>query len=185
MLSVADAGDEDVSRIGPNRTHGLRSAYNDGCRCSKCRAAAVRWQQERRVRNRAERNDAYFRELALSRRMKERYRRPCPQCGRLMTGGDGNGPNAPQRCIGCQARMLHEERKWTPETITAAIQLWVQEHGRPPSANDWRAANGRGTPPTATVQREFGGSWAAAIEAAGFPRPRSGHYDRSRRKVAA
>ncbi len=50
---------------------------------------------------------AYVSELLIdptgegARERKERYRRPCPNCGRLMEGSDGRGVKAPKVCRVC------------------------------------------------------------------------------------
>lgn len=85
----------------------------------------------------------------------------------------------------------HEQARWNPDTIVAAIRHWAQKYGRPPSATDWAPSliswdpeqrerrrkryESEDCPPTPTVQRVMG-SWAAAIEAAGFERPMTGRY---------
>lgn len=61
---------------------------------------------------------------------------------------------------------------WPREEIIAAIKAHALEHGVPPSSKDWvNAADGR--PSTDVVRRRFG-SWADAVEAAGFERPTRG-----------
>lgn len=91
-----------------------------------------------------------------------------------------------RRCAVCWAKK--GTRVWTQERVVEALQRWAVEHGRPPTATDWayRETRGDGYP-------SFGGvygpgsngafaSWADAVEAAGFPRPQIGKYDRSRKK---
>lgn len=108
------------------------------------------------------------------RERRARISRPCPECGRLMDGSNGRGPHAPKLCRFCAAARDHEKRIWTAEAIIAAIRMFADEHGRPPTAREWTlGSRGRRFPPVVSVQREFG-SWAEAIERAGFPRPRSG-----------
>lgn len=65
------------------------------------------------------------------------------------------------------------KRTWTRETIIEAIQRWAHEHGAPPASTDWfkRVDD---YPSTSMVKRLFDGSWADAVEAAGFPRPHRG-----------
>lgn len=107
----------------------------------------------------------------LARARKRNYGRNCEICGARTNGSDGMF-KAPRICGRCWNQKRHEERHWSPERILAAIRAWAAEHGRPPGAREWRHT--RPTAPTTnTVVREFG-SWANAIEAAGFPRPRSG-----------
>jgi hypothetical protein len=63
--------------------------------------------------------------------------------------------------------------RWTREKVISAIQAWAAEHGRPPQQ---REATGASSLPNASSVREHCGSWADAIEQAGFPRPgRGGH----------
>jgi hypothetical protein len=65
--------------------------------------------------------------------------------------------------------------RWTRERIVESLQAFAAEHGRPPSCLDARHHVGR-LPQQPTCARAFG-SWANAIEAAGFPRPtRSTRY---------
>lgn len=116
---------------------------------------------------------------------KAQYGGTCVDCGAPTYGGNGQA-KAPERCLLCRATYQHEARRWTREAVVAAIQAWTAEHGRPPTATDWNSAMARAAsrperpddfPPVATVQREFG-SWANAVEAAGFDRPRPGVYGR-------
>lgn len=120
---------------------------------------------------------------------KDSYRKPCPQCGTLMAGQ--NGPNkAPKLCRSCAAKEQRKTKRWTREAVIEAIQAFAREHGRPPLATEWLAPMPyRGTqyPPASAVysyaSKRGGGkrvnhpfeSWADAIEAAGFPRPKPGH----------
>jgi hypothetical protein len=120
------------------------------------------------------------------RARKDSYRQPCPECGRLMSGG--GGPNvSPERCRVCAAADP-PSRTWTRETIIAAIRLFAERHGRPPTASEWNPTYTGGTealrlagyPPAGVVYRTSSRSgapfatWADAIEAAGFPRPTFG-----------
>lgn len=61
---------------------------------------------------------------------------------------------------------------WTAEQIVAVIRAHAAEHGTPPTNNAWLKATAE-HPSGSTVYRIFG-SWASAIEAAGFPRPTRG-----------
>lgn len=61
---------------------------------------------------------------------------------------------------------------WTPELVVAAIQRWNAEHGKPPAQSDWMR-RGEWWPTFSTAARCFGGSWRAAIEAAGLQPQRS------------
>jgi hypothetical protein len=108
-----------------------------------------------------------------------------------MTGSEGFGPRAPRLCAACAAQEQIEERKWTQETVIEAIQLFARENGRPPLSSEWLVRQDRRFPPTSAIYRYKpkgrGGkrnrsgrhnpfaSWADAIEAAGFPRPKIGH----------
>lgn len=97
---------------------------------------------------------------------KDSYRGRCEDCGAPTDGTNGREA-APKLCLSCLGVRTHEERKWTPETILAAIRLFVEENGRRPSSGEWhRADRDRRFPPPQAVQREFG-TWNAAIEAAG------------------
>jgi hypothetical protein len=63
--------------------------------------------------------------------------------------------------------------RWNRESVEAAIQAWAAEHGRPPKQKDTN--NEPGLPSPSSV-RDTHGSWANAVEAAGFPRPRRGGH---------
>ncbi len=63
-------------------------------------------------------------------------------------------------------------RRYTDDEILDAIHRWHAEHGEPPRSGDWRRLSDE-HPSTSTVKVRFG-SWANAIEAAGFPRPKRG-----------
>lgn len=114
---------------------------------------------------------------------KERYRRPCPRCGTLMCGSDGlHGKSSPSLCHMCAREEAKKRRIWTREAIIEAIQEFAQEHGRPPLAMEWSSSRDNRYPAYSSVYRHRGkkgmyqpfASWADAIEAAGFPRPRRG-----------
>jgi hypothetical protein len=125
---------------------------------------------------------------------KDRFRKPCPDCGALMDGSNGNGLNASRHCAKCAP--AYDPKKWEPQVILDLIQVWTQEHGRPPSVFDWSKpharqflfekepspakrrqliaalSDGRKYPAPKTVAMVFG-SWEAAIHAAGYvPRMR-------------
>jgi transposase len=125
---------------------------------------------------------------------KDSYRGNCLECGRPTDGSNG-AARAPAYCKkhANTAYFLY----WTKSRIVAAIKEWAFIYGVPPVAPDWnRQVEGspgqyvtgprkghsvRRWPSIAAVQDRFG-SWANAIEAAGFPRPRRGHYrDESKR----
>jgi hypothetical protein len=101
-----------------------------------------------------------------ARELKKRYRGTCATCGASTNGSAGPG-RASNECSACRHRREHNERRWTPEAIVAAIRLWANRHGQPPSAHpDW-THSGPDHPASSTVLKEMG-SWNAAIEAAGF-----------------
>lgn len=56
---------------------------------------------------------------------------------------------------------------WLPEEILDAIRRWEREHGRVPKKGEWEIAP-KGFPSAATVRRSFGGSFNAAVAAAGL-----------------
>lgn len=97
---------------------------------------------------------------------KQQYRGVCVDCGAPTDGSDGRG-NAATRCADCAVAHRHAERRWTPDTVVAAIQTWADEHGRPPTSKEWLHA-APGVHPNATVVLHEHGSWNAAIAAAGF-----------------
>jgi hypothetical protein len=111
----------------------------------------------------------------------------CIDCGVPVDGGRGAGSS--RRCSPCD---FVARRVWTPERIIAAIQMWAQKYGSPPTACDWRVSPARRAeafdrfqvgdwPCTKIVQIRFG-SWSAGIRAAGF-KPRS--KGRPRRRAVA
>lgn len=61
---------------------------------------------------------------------------------------------------------------WTAEKILDTLRAFGAEHGRPPYADEWRAATPT-TPNAFTLARRFG-SWNAALEAAGLTPRRAG-----------
>lgn len=96
-------------------------------------------------------------------------------CGKLLDGSNGTGPNAPKRCVTCNGRA---SARWTRESVIAAIQRWAAEHGGvPPTAKEWLKKHDGGYPYVATVQALFG-SWREGIIAAGFDAFRAGCYGR-------
>lgn len=116
-----------------------------------------------------------------SREAKRRRTGVCKTCGGVTRYGGGKVPVS-EECAECVRRRQHEERYWTRERIVECIQRFAREHGRPPVSSEWlygdHGANGDGYPYCSTVLQEFG-SWADAIEQAGFPRPRIGVYERT------
>jgi HNH endonuclease len=107
---------------------------------------------------------------------RARYQGTCEQCGGPTNGNNGPG-TASKLCASCKQAEQHNNRHWTPQTIIKQIQRFHRENSRVPLATDWltagRGLNGDGYPAVAVIQREFG-SWANAIEAAGYPRPKVG-----------
>jgi len=109
------------------------------------------------------------RSRAVAREWKRSQKGVCEKCGGV-TRYSGHGRSVSTRCVPCTQE---DSKYWTRARIIAAMQEWAREHGHRPSAVDWRAS-GDGHPASSTVvmSGEFA-SWADAVEAAGFPRPRS------------
>lgn len=109
----------------------------------------------------------------------------CPHCHR-----DTPTSTKHQRCLRCGSRLVESApavetgttrkpgrprgTKWTREDVIAGIKCYADEHGAPPSSHDSPALKYR-------AKRVFG-SWADAVEAAGYERPRRGN---PRRRHAA
>lgn len=114
-------------------------------------------------------------------RRRASYAGTCVECGAKTTGCNG-ASKAPKICAACASRLTHEQRHWTPERIIEQIGRFANEHGRVPVATDWMGRGmgsaGNGYPPVNVVQREFG-SWADAVAAAGYERPKVGVYERT------
>lgn len=74
-----------------------------------------------------------------------------------------------------QVIALHQNNPlWSDEEILETIREFHKKHGRPPLIKEWdNPVNSERRPNRKTVQRHFG-SWANAIEAAGYARPRQG-----------
>jgi hypothetical protein len=133
-------------------------------------------------------------DLSKQRARRERYGKPCADCGKVTDGSNGRAA-APDYCQDCRRERDHER---SCAEIIAAIQRFAKRYGRPPRApdfspcdarrlgHDWRAeryyADGDYVA-TNTVLGVFG-SWGAAIEAAGFPRPAVGTYPRKGQPLA-
>lgn len=109
---------------------------------------------------------------------RQRYQGTCETCGAPTDGSNGRD-NAPRFCADC-APDAH--RVWTRDTLIAEIRRFACDHGRAPTANEWRGPNRSGYPSATSVQEVFG-SWANGIEAAGFARPLVGHYQRTDRRT--
>lgn len=80
-------------------------------------------------------------------------------------------------CTRCTNR---SRRYWTEERVIEAILLFAERNGRRPGAKDFNDAASRalGYPGLNSVYGKncpFA-SWSDAIAAAGFERPRDGHY---------
>lgn len=58
-------------------------------------------------------------------------------------------------------------RQWSDGDIVAAMQLWNEEYGRPPTAHDWSHA-GEWWPASSVVMKWIG--WNKALDMAGLPR---------------
>lgn len=133
---------------------------------------------------------------ALDRARKDRYRGSCEVCGKPTHGSNGRA-KAPRRC---SAHVDHDEivrkrgdRRWGRQRIIDAIRKFANRYGRPPRAADWNPGmatslghNRRverfhqdGCWPYAQTVKDAFGSWGNGIEAAGFPRPEQGQYDRA------
>lgn len=116
------------------------------------------------------------------KKRRERYQGTCERCG-TKTDGSGGFKDQPQYCAACTAILRYENRRWPKEAVIEAILTWAAENGRPPVSTDWITASEDGRfPGMNAVYRSKPhsispfASWADAIEAAGFPRPRHGLY---------
>lgn len=125
------------------------------------------------------------------RKRKKRYSGTCDLCGGPTSPSNTSVPH--RRCRRCQ--LAHPKNLyWTRERIIEAIQRFARENGgRRPVSTDWNGGRnkvtvhgraGSGYPYVATVLTHFG-SWADAIEAAGFERPVVGQYYAADRAEAA
>lgn len=115
---------------------------------------------------------------------KNKYRKPCPDCGNLMDGSDGS--KGPTYCHKCAPKY---QRKWTRETVIQVFQEYEAKTGRVPTTLDamWKAPSLRAriSParlaelqavpddaprlPSPWLVTELFGSWSDARVAAGFP----------------
>jgi hypothetical protein len=131
-------------------------------------------------------NEAYAeRNRVAARERKRQARGVCSVCGGE-TRYHGHGRRVSDVCAGCSRAQQHTERKWTPEAVIDAIRRFTAANGRPPKAAEWINADPvNGYPARSAVYRSKSwpgapfASWADAIEAAGFPRPRVGYYERT------
>jgi len=100
----------------------------------------------------------------------------------LVSGCNGLGSNAAERCQPCYRAWQAEHAKWTRKTIAAAIQRFATRYGRAPAATDfspamarrhrqeWRAARfyEDGDYPSRSTVVDVFGSWSVAVETAGL-----------------
>jgi hypothetical protein len=63
-------------------------------------------------------------------------------------------------------------RSWNRDEIIDEIGRWAEEHGYPPTRRDWMLATVEH--PNYAMAVKVCGSWADAVESAGFPRPTRG-----------
>lgn len=109
----------------------------------------------------------------------------CEDCGTPITYDTAK--YAPvRRCVDCQLAWRHDQKVWTRDAVIDAIRRYAAAHGRPPSAAAWLHVDpANNYPNRGSVYQSSGNlgspfpTWADAIEAAGFPRPRRGHYART------
>lgn len=92
---------------------------------------------------------------------------------------------ASERCQECRNIWLSENPTWPPEKIIEAIQRWVREHGRPPTAAQWRS-RGEWWPAYHSVygDRAPFPTWRSALQAAGYDTPAFTHKTRGPGKRA-
>ena len=108
-----------------------------------------------------------------SREAKQRRRGTCAECGKATSYDNTVG-----MCTRCYNL---SQRYWTRERVIRAIQEWAYLYGRPPSAWEWKRA-GEHHPVNSNVYRSVSNpdapfdTWGDAIEAAGFPRPRTFYH---------
>lgn len=137
-------------------------------------------------------DEAYAERQRIEARDRKRAARGvCQDCGGETRYSGRDGRRVSDRCAACQRLLAHAERKWTAETVVAAIRRFAAANGRPPAAREWTRADPElGYPARTAVYRSGSwkgapfARWADAIEAAGFPRPRSGYYERTPAKRA-
>jgi hypothetical protein len=125
------------------------------------------------------------------RARRDSYDGVCVDCGGVTKSDGTSRPSA--RCSACAEALQSADRKWTRETVVDAIQRFAALHGRPPTASEWLTSDPvSGYPPRSAVYQSNGHNrsspfqlWADAIEAAGYPRPRVGQYQRPPKKEGA
>lgn len=121
------------------------------------------------------------------RKRHDRQRGVCKKCGAPTAWANATGV-APTQCADC----FTQPKVWTADAVIDAIRRFAAEHGRPPTADEWINADGvRNFPARSSVYRSRANSsnpfasWADAIEAAGFPRPRVGRPRKQPERSAA
>lgn len=95
----------------------------------------------------------------------EELRAPLPSAGAIVKHFGSQG--ALREALGLPASTY----EWSRELIVEAMQWFAEEHARPPTVADWKAAAPT-YPAPETVGRRFG-SWAEALRAAGLAVARS------------
>lgn len=94
-----------------------------------------------------------------------KLRRTCAVCGKPCS-------KRARICFSCLKEQNRATKVWTREKQIAKIQEFAKRWGRPPVWTDTMAYP-RDLPNGKLIWQEFG-SWANAVEAAGFPRPKRG-----------
>lgn len=126
---------------------------------------------------------------AKSRVRKDGYRGECEECGGPTDGSNGLS-GVPALCWECSHAAQSADKMWTRENVVDAIQRFAAANGRPPRASEWVRSDPVNGYPTRTSVYQAGRRttspfvhWADAIEASGFPRPVTGHYERQPKAV--
>ena len=99
-----------------------------------------------------------------------RRRATCPVCGGAMW-------RAAKQCSDCQRKeRMAKQDVWSANKIIDSIRRYHAEFGCIPPARDFyaKARDHKGEFPTQKRVDSRFGSWANAVEAAGFPRPSKG-----------
>lgn len=95
--------------------------------------------------------------------------RPCPVCETTLIQKHA------KQCLSCYRAKVQTNLRWSPETTAEAIQRFHQEFGHVPTSRDmFDISVRRRDYPSQKHAIKHHGSWANAVEAAGFPRPRHG-----------